>query len=93
MLFWPVVIALGPGFVALYYDHDVKSFDDQSACEQTLPGLEQRARQAKEFMKALGEATDDQLSTIKWQLTCIDKTPQEFQHHLEEKAGQAGANL
>lgn len=93
MLFWPVVIALGPGFVALYYDHDVKSFDDQSACEQTLPGLEQRARQAKEFMKALGEATDDQLSTIKWQLTCIDKTPQEFQQHLEEKAGKAGADL
>jgi len=25
MLFWPIVIALGPGFVALYYDHDVKA--------------------------------------------------------------------
>jgi hypothetical protein len=24
MLFWPVVIALGPGFAALYYDHDVR---------------------------------------------------------------------
>jgi hypothetical protein len=35
MLFWPVVIALGPGFVALYYDHDVKSFADQNVCEQT----------------------------------------------------------
>jgi hypothetical protein len=31
MQFWPIVIALGPGFVALYYDHDVKSFSDQSA--------------------------------------------------------------
>jgi len=26
MLFWPIVIALGPGFVVLYYDHDVRSF-------------------------------------------------------------------
>ena len=86
MLFWPIVIALGPGFVALYYDHDMKAFDDQSACEQTLPGLEQRARQAKEFMGALGEAAGDQSSAIKWQLTCIDKTPQEFEQHLEEQA-------
>jgi hypothetical protein len=67
MLFWPIVIALGPGFVALYYDHDVKAFDDQGTCEQTLPGLEQRARQAKEFMGALGEAdwrpvVDDQMA-------------------------------
>ena len=37
MLFWRVVIALGPGFAALYYDHDVKSFADQNVCEQTLP--------------------------------------------------------
>ena len=36
MLSWPIVIALGPGFVALYYDHDVKSFGDRSVCEQTL---------------------------------------------------------
>jgi hypothetical protein len=53
MLFWPIVIALGPGFVALYYDHDVKSFADQSVCERTHPELEQRARQAKEFVTAL----------------------------------------
>jgi hypothetical protein len=31
-----------PGFVALYYDHDVKSFGDQSVCEQTVPELEKR---------------------------------------------------
>ena len=52
MLFWPIVIALGPGFVALYYDHDVKSFAEQSVCEQTLPQLKERARQAKEFTSA-----------------------------------------
>jgi hypothetical protein len=85
MLFWPIVMAFGPGFVALYYDHDVKSFDDQGACERTLPELEQRARQAKEFMSALAEAAGDELAAITWQLTCIDKTPQEFQQHLEEQ--------
>jgi hypothetical protein len=85
MLFWPIVMAFGPGFVALYYDHDVKSFDDQGACERTLPELEQRARQAKEFMSALAEAAGDELAAITWQLRCIDKTPQEFRQHLEEQ--------
>ena len=87
MLFWPIVIALGPGFVALYYDHDVKSFANQSVCEQTLPELEQRARQAKEFMSALSEAAGDQLPQVTWQLVCIDRTPQEFQQDLEERSG------
>jgi hypothetical protein len=56
MLFWPIAIALGPGFVALYYDHDVKSFADQSMCEQTVSILEERARRAKELVSALSEA-------------------------------------
>ena len=56
MLFWPVVIALGPGFAALYYDHDVKSYIDQSACEQTLPELGQRAKAAKDFINAITDA-------------------------------------
>jgi hypothetical protein len=85
MLFWPIVIALGPGFVALYYDHDVKSFADQSICEQTLPQLEERARQAKEFMSALSEAAGDQLRQVTLQLACIDRTPQQFQQDLEEQ--------
>ena len=59
MLFWPVVIALGPGFAALYYDHDVKSFTDQDVCEQTLPELEQRAKEAKDFMNAVTDAAGD----------------------------------
>jgi hypothetical protein len=87
MLFWPIVIALGPGFVALYYDHDVKSFADQSVCEQTLPELEQRARQAKEFVTALRDAAGDQLPEVTLQLACIDKAPQEFQQDLEERSG------
>jgi hypothetical protein len=87
MLFWPIVIALGPGFVALYYDHDVKSFVDQSICEQTLPELEQRARQAKEFLSALSEAAGDQLPQVTLQLACIDKTPQQFHRDLEDQRG------
>jgi hypothetical protein len=80
-------LALGPGFVALYYDHDVKSFADQSVCEQTLPELEQRARQAKEFVTALRDAAGDQLPEVTLQLACIDKAPQEFQQDLEERSG------
>jgi hypothetical protein len=87
MLFWPIVIALGPGFVALYYDHDVKSFSDQSVCEQTLPELEKRARQTKEFMSALSEAAGSGLSEVTLQLACIDKAPLEFQQDLEEQSG------
>jgi hypothetical protein len=59
MLFWPVVIAFGPGFAALYYDHDVKSFTDQDVCERTLPELEQRAKEAKDFMNAVTDAAGD----------------------------------
>ena len=88
MLFWPIVIALGPGFVALYYDRDVKSFADQSVCERTLPELEQRARQAKEFVTALRDAAGDQLPEVTLQLACIDKAPQEFQQDLEERSGE-----
>ena len=43
MLFWPIVIALGPGFVALFYDHDVRSFGDQSVCGRTLQTREESA--------------------------------------------------
>ena len=64
MLFWPVVIALGPGFAALYYDHDVKSFADQNVCEQTLPDLEQRAKEAKDFMNAVTDAAGDKSSEV-----------------------------
>ncbi len=88
MLFWPVVIALGPGFAALYYDHDVKSFTEQSACEETLPGLEQRAKEAKDFMSALTDAAGDKRSEIVFQLACIDKTPEEFQHELHSLQDQ-----
>jgi hypothetical protein len=89
MLFWPVVIALGPGFAALYYDHDVKSFTDQTVCEQTLPGLEQRAKEAKDFMNAVTDAAGDKSAEVVFQLTCIDKTPQEFQHQLNSLQHQA----
>jgi hypothetical protein len=40
MLFWPIVIALGPGFVVLYYDHDVRSFAAKSAAGE---GIHERA--------------------------------------------------
>jgi hypothetical protein len=86
MVFWPVVIAVGPGFAALYYDHDVHSFTEQSACEQTLPALEERAKQAKDFMAALTQAAGDDTAQIEFKLACIDKTPQEFQHELENQA-------
>jgi hypothetical protein len=89
MLFWPVVIALGPGFAALYYDHDVKSFTDQTACEQTLPELEQRAKEAKDFMNAVTDAAGDKSSEVVFQLACIDKTPQEFQRELHSLQDQA----
>ena len=82
MLFWPVVIALGPGFAALYYDHDVKSFTDQDVCERTLPELEQRAKEAKDFMNAVTDAAGEKSSEVIFQLACIDKTPQEFQREL-----------
>ncbi len=82
MLFWPVVIALGPGFVALYYDHDVKSYAEQSACEQTLPELSQRAKQAKDFINAITDAAGNRSAEIVFQLDCIDKTPQDFQREL-----------
>jgi hypothetical protein len=88
MLFWPVVIALGPGFAALYYDHDVKSFADQNTCEQTLPQLEQRAKEAKDFMSALTDAAGDKASEVVFQLACIDKTPEEFQHELHSMQDQ-----
>ena len=95
MLFWPVIIALGPGFAALYYDHDVKSFSDESACEQTLPELEQRAKDAKEFMSALTDAAGDKRSEVVFQLACIDKTPQEFQRELHslQDQGDNGSDI
>ena len=62
MLFWPIVIALGPGFAALYYDHDVKAFNDQAACEKTLPDLEQKAKATKDFMDAVTDVAGDLVS-------------------------------
>jgi hypothetical protein len=56
-------------------------------CEQTLPELEQRARQAREFESALKEAAGDRLR-LTWQLMCVDKTPQDFQQDLEEQSGE-----
>ena len=88
MLFWPVVIALGPGFVALYYDHDVKSFTDQNVCEQTLPELEQRAKDAKDFMSAVTNAAGEKSSDVVFQPACIDKPPQEFQRELHSLQDQ-----
>ena len=88
MLFWPVVIALGPGFAALYYDHDVKSFSDQNVCEQTLPGLEQRAKEAKDFMSAVTNLAGGKSADVVFQRACIDKTPQEFQRELHSLQDQ-----
>ena len=82
-LFWPIVIALGPGFAAVYYDHDVRSFADRSVCERTLPGLEERAKQAKDFMAAVNQAAGDQGPSVVYRPACIDKTPQQFQRDLE----------
>ena len=95
MLFWPVVIALGPGFAALYYDHGVKSFADQNVCEQTLPELEQRAKEAKDFMNAVTDAAGDKNAEVVFQLACIDKTPQEFQRELHSLQDQVddGSNI
>ena len=87
MLFWPIVIALGPGFTALYYDHDVQSFSEWSACERELPKLEERAKQAKDFLTALSKAAGSDNSQIEFALVYIDKTPQEFQRDLENQAG------
>ena len=83
MLFWPIVIVLGAGFVALYYDHDVKSFTDQNVCEESLPGLEQRAKEAKDFMTALTDAAGDRSAQVVFKLACINKTPEEFQKELQ----------
>ena len=95
MLFWPVVIALGPGFAALYYDHDAKSFADQNVCEQPLPELEQRAKEAKDFMNAVTDAAGDKSAEVVFQLACIDKTPQEFQRELHSLQDQVddGSNI
>jgi hypothetical protein len=82
VFFWLIVIALGPGFVALYYDHDVKSFTNQTACEDTLPELEQRAKAAKEFINSITDAAGKESAKIVFQLTCIDKTPQDFLREL-----------
>jgi len=95
MLFWPIVIALGPGFAALYYDHDVKAFTDQAACERTLPDLERRAKATKDFMDAVTDAAGDKSADVVFQRACIDKTPQEFQHELHSLQGQGddGADI
>ena len=82
-MFWPIVIALGPGFVAVYYDHDVKSFADRNVCEQTLPGLEARAKEAGDFIAAVSEAAGDQMPSVVYRTVCTDKTPQQFQRDLE----------
>jgi hypothetical protein len=92
-MFWPIVIALGPGFVAVYYDHDVKSFSDRSVCEQTLLGLEERARKANDFMAAVTEAAGDQKPSVVYRPACIDKTPQQFQRDLEDEGKESETYL
>lgn len=84
-MFWPIVIALGPGFAAIYYDHDVKSFADRVICEQTLPGLDERAREARDFMAAVSEAAGDQLPNVVYRPVCVDKTPQQFEQDLKDQ--------
>lgn len=88
-LFWPIIIALGSGFAAVYYDHDVKSFADRTVCEQALPGLEEKAKQAKDFMAALSEAAGDKAPNVTYRAACIDKKPEDFVRDLEDLSGKA----
>jgi hypothetical protein len=60
----------------------VKPFTDQSACEQTLPELEKRAKEAKDFMNAIKDAAGNKSAEIVFQLDCIDMTPQDFRSEL-----------
>jgi hypothetical protein len=71
------------------------SFADQNVCEQTLPDLEQRAKEAKDFMNAVTDAAGDKSSEVVFQLACIDKTPQEFQRELHSLQDQVddGSNI
>jgi hypothetical protein len=87
-LFWPIIIALGSGFAAVYYDQDVKSFADRAVCEQTLRGLEEKAKQAKDFMAALSEAAGDKPPNVTYQRACIDKKPEDFVRDLEDLSGK-----
>jgi hypothetical protein len=84
-LFWPIVIAFGPGFAAVYYDHDVVPIADRSVCEQALPALEAKAKRTTDFMAALSEAAGDQMPSVVYRPVCIDKTPQQFQRDLEDQ--------
>jgi hypothetical protein len=47
-----------------------------------LPKLEQRAKEAKDFVNAIKDAAGNKSAEIVFQLHCIDKTPQDFQREL-----------
>lgn len=77
-LFWPVIVVLGPGMAGVFYENEVKPFSDKSACERTLPTLEQLARQTIDFM-AMG------INGPKYhfELKCIDEPPEQYQPEPE----------
>jgi hypothetical protein len=85
MLFWPIVLALGPGFVAVYYDHDVSPFARQAACERTLSRLTRHAKQESKFVTALRKSAGAALSEVKFYPACIDRRPQEFEDELKNR--------
>jgi hypothetical protein len=57
--------------------------------------LEQRAKEAKDFMNAVTDAAGDKNSEVVFQLARIDKTPQEFQRELHSLQDQVddGSNI
>jgi len=85
MLFWPIVLALGPGFVAVYYDHDLKPFARQTVCERMLSRVEKRAKQERKFMAAVRKSAGKALSEVRFYTACIDRTPQEFEDELKNR--------
>jgi hypothetical protein len=93
MLFWPIVIAIGPGFAAVYYDRNVKSFANQHTCERTLPALERNAKRAKEFMTALRQAAGEQMPKVVFKAACVNKQPQQFQRDLQDQGEKAGIEI
>ena len=85
MLFWPIVLALGPRFGVLYYDHGVKPFVQQTSCERALPRLEKHAKRDKEFMAAFGKIAGKAMPGVSFHAACIDKKPQQFRDELENR--------
>ena len=85
MLFWPILLALGPGFAAVYYDHDVKPFARQTVCERTLSSLAKHAKQERKFMTAVRKSAGKTLPEVRFYPACIDRTPQEFEDELKNR--------